>query len=81
LYKNTNTMVATCGFDSHGVARQADKGFNCRVDAQNGIWGFCPTTVINAWDCGLAGFCVDEDDCTDGCGPLKDRLDITTFTW
>jgi hypothetical protein len=73
--------MATCGFDSRGVPREGGNGFDCRVDARNGIWGFCPTTVINAWDCGLAGFCVDKEDCTDGCGPLKDRVDITTFTW
>lgn len=73
---------ATCGF-ADGDAnspRTADPGFNCRVDTRNALWGFCPTTVISAIDCGLAGFCEDEHDCTDGCG-LEDRPDITTFTW
>jgi hypothetical protein len=81
LYGYTEVMVATCGFDSRGTARVAAPDYDCRVDARNGIWGFCPSSVINAWDCGLAGYCVDQHDCSDGCGPLKDRDDITTFTW
>jgi hypothetical protein len=74
-------MTATCGYGSLGRPRAAAPDFDCRVDAQNGIWGFCPRTVIDAWDCGIPGYCVDQHGCTDGCGPLKDRSDIATYTW
>ena len=47
---------------------------------KNGLWGFCPTTVISASDCGLAGNCVDSHACTAGCG-IKNVASITTFTW
>ncbi|TXC06583.1 hypothetical protein FocTR4_00010510, partial [Fusarium oxysporum f. sp. cubense] len=59
--------------------RTADSGFNCRVDTRNGLWGFCPTTVLTASDCGLAGSCVDRHDCSDGCG-MTGSKDLTTFT-
>lgn len=48
-------MTATCGYGSLGRPRAAAPDFDCRVDAQNGIWGFCPRTVIDAWDCGIPG--------------------------
>ncbi|KAL1843093.1 hypothetical protein VTJ49DRAFT_3040 [Mycothermus thermophilus] len=49
-----------------------------RVDTLNGLWGFCPTTVIAAADCGLAGSCVDSFSCSGGCGFTDQPL--TTFT-
>lgn len=61
--------------------RTADPGFDCRVDAKNGLWGFCPTTVSFPEDCGLAGVCLDSHSCTEGCGRLTRRTDITTFSW
>lgn len=73
---------STCGFDG-GVAslfRTAAPGFDCRFDTAHGLWGFCPTTVISATDCGLAGNCVDSNTCTDGCG-MTGVAGITTFTW
>jgi hypothetical protein len=59
--------------------RTANSGYECRVDLLNDLWGFCPTTVIAATDCGLAGACVDSFDCSKGCGFTKAPL--TTFTW
>jgi len=74
--------VSTCGFGSGRAdrPRTADPGFDCRVDTKNAIWGFCPTTVIAASDCGLAGACVDSHGCSTGCGIHSDPS-ITTFTW
>ena len=46
-----------------GLLRVAKPGFDCRVDAQRGLWGFCPTRVIYASDCGLAGYCFDNFSC------------------
>lgn len=75
--------ITTCGYvDGDAQSpRTADPGYGCRVDTANGLWGFCPTSVISAKDCGLAGMCVDEHSCTAGCGRLSDRSDITTFSW
>ncbi|KAK3305271.1 uncharacterized protein B0T15DRAFT_396679 [Chaetomium strumarium] len=58
--------------------RTANSGYECRVDLLNDLWGFCPTTVIAATDCGLAGACVDSFDCSKGCGLTNAPL--TTFT-
>ncbi|KAF2258300.1 hypothetical protein CC78DRAFT_438583, partial [Lojkania enalia] len=63
------------------LSRTAGIGWACRFDTANGLWGFCPQTVSAARDCGLAGYCVDKDACTGGCGRLSDMSDITTFTW
>jgi hypothetical protein len=74
--------ASTCGFlDGRAdQARTANPGFDCRVDTKNAIWGFCPTTVVVASDCGLAGACVDSHGCSTGCG-IRSVSTITTFTW
>ncbi|KAK3401524.1 hypothetical protein B0T20DRAFT_116423 [Sordaria brevicollis] len=58
--------------------RTANPGFDCRIDLSAKLWGFCPTTVIAASDCGLAGSCVDNHACSKGCGFTNQ--DLTTFT-
>ncbi|KAK4664152.1 uncharacterized protein QC763_0082960 [Podospora pseudopauciseta] len=58
--------------------RTANNGFDCRVDLIHDLWGFCPTTVISATDCGLAGSCVDKHGCSKGWGFTNAAL--TTFT-
>jgi hypothetical protein len=75
--------VTTCGYGNGDPKdpRTADPGYGCRVDTANGLWGFCPTSVISAKDCGLAGMCMDSHSCTSGCGKLLDRADVTTFSW
>ena len=60
--------------------RSADFGQACRVDTENALWGFCPETVIQASDCGLAGACSDLYGCSSVCG-LIDKTAITTFSW
>lgn len=75
------TTANICGYDARGNARTAMPSVDCRVDTANGLWAFCPETVVAAYDCGMAGYCIDEHDCRYGCGPLKDRPGITTFTW
>ncbi|KAH6288729.1 hypothetical protein HBI39_214580 [Parastagonospora nodorum] len=74
--------IDTCGYSEGDPKnpRTADPGFDCRVDAKNGLWGFCPTTVALPVDCGLAGVCVDSHSCTKGCGRLTRRTDITTVS-
>ncbi|KAF5674938.1 hypothetical protein FHETE_2689 [Fusarium heterosporum] len=76
-----STELSTCGYlnGDPSKERTADSGFNCRVDTKNGLWGFCPTTVLTASDCGLAGGCIDSHACSDGCG-MTDSKDLTTFT-
>lgn len=76
------TDMTTCGYlngDPKKI-RTANSGFNCRVDTLRGIWGFCPTTVIAATDCGFAVACIDSKSCSDGCGQL-DNTKLTTWTW
>lgn len=80
--RQITTEDSTCGYANGDPdqARTADPGFNCRVDTKNALWGFCPTTVISASDCGLAGACVDSKNCKTGCG-ISGVSSITTFTW
>lgn len=76
------TEMSTCGYQNGDPKRirTANPGFDCRVDTMNGLWGFCPVTVIAATDCGLAGSCVDHASCSSGCGKT-DNTKLTTFTW
>lgn len=77
------TEMSTCGYENGNptLIRTANSGYDCRVDTARALWGFCPTTVISASDCGLAGYCVDTGSCSDGCGSLSGVSTITTFTW
>lgn len=76
------TEMSTCGYENGDPKklRTANPGFDCRVDTMNGLWGFCPVTVIAATDCGLAGSCVDQGSCSSGCGKTA-NTELTTFTW
>lgn len=80
--RQITAQVSTCGYANgdRTKPRTANSGFDCRVDTKNGLWGFCPTTVITASDCGLAGNCVDANACSGGCG-IFGTPGITTFTW
>ena len=71
-----------CGYLNGDPAKPREAGFGaaCRVDTKNALWGFCPETVIEASDCGLAGACFDPHACRSVCGIL-DATDITTFSW
>lgn len=75
--------VSTCGYEDGDPSKSwgAPPGYACRVDTANGLWGFCPTTVIAATDCGLGGYCFDQSSCTSGCGVLSGISSITTWTW
>ncbi|RKU44131.1 hypothetical protein DL546_004194 [Coniochaeta pulveracea] len=70
LPRNTPATMFTCGYFDGNPTRTL-----------NGLWGFCPTTVIAATDCGLGGYCFDSHSCTSGCGSLRDKPGITTWTW
>ncbi|AEO59311.1 hypothetical protein MYCTH_2307514 [Thermothelomyces thermophilus ATCC 42464] len=59
--------------------RTAEPGFDIRIDLLHGLFGFCPTTVIAATDCGLGGACIDSFACSKGCGLTGDP--VTTWTW
>ncbi|KAL7946420.1 hypothetical protein V8C42DRAFT_320571 [Trichoderma barbatum] len=78
---DVQTEMSTCGYQNGDPKkfRTANPGFNCRVDTRNGLWGFCPVTVIAATDCGLAGSCVDKGSCSSGCGKTANAK-LTTFT-
>ncbi|PTB62600.1 hypothetical protein BBK36DRAFT_1172362 [Trichoderma citrinoviride] len=78
---DVQTEMSTCGYQNGdpNKFRTANPGFDCRVDTANGLWGFCPVTVVAATDCGLAGSCVDQGSCSDGCGKT-DNPRLTTFT-
>jgi hypothetical protein len=82
LAKRVTSELSTCGYYDGDPTkpRTANSGFDCRVDTLHGLWGFCPTTVIVATDCGLAGNCVDSHACSTGCGIANSAI-ITTFTW
>ncbi|KAL7908164.1 hypothetical protein GGI35DRAFT_55381 [Trichoderma velutinum] len=75
------TEMSTCGYENGDAKkiRTANAGFDCRVDTMNGLWGFCPVTVIAATDCGLAGSCIDHGSCSSGCGKTANTK-LTTFT-
>jgi hypothetical protein len=79
--RQATSYQSTCGFETGNPdkPRTAEPGFDCRTDTINGLWGFCPTTVISATDCGLAGNCVDSFTRTSGCG-IFGNTKITTFT-
>jgi len=83
--RQATTAFSTCGYvDGDPLKpRIAPQGFNCRVDTLNGLWGFCPTTIRAATDCGLGGFCFDAGPCSTGCGraSLINNPKITTWTW
>lgn len=83
--REVKTAFSTCGYLNGDPALSwvAGQGFNCRVDIAQGVWGFCPTSVVAASDCGLGGFCFDAGPCSKGCGraSLKDNPKVTTWTW
>lgn len=76
------TELSTCGYfqGDPSLPRTANSGFNCRVDAANGLWGFCPTSVRVASDCGLAAACFDNGKCSKGCGILR-NTGLATLKW
>jgi hypothetical protein len=80
--RQVTSFESTCGYNTGNPdePRTANSGFDCRIDTLHALWGFCPTTVISATDCGLAGNCVDSYSCTSGCG-IFGTPSITTFTW
>ncbi|KAH8913059.1 hypothetical protein BR93DRAFT_974466 [Coniochaeta sp. PMI_546] len=79
--KRIVTEMSTCGYlnGDPSLPRTANTGFNCRVDTSHGLWGFCPTTVISAVDCGLGGACIDSYACSKGCG-YTNNPSMTTWT-
>ncbi|KAB5540253.1 hypothetical protein GE09DRAFT_1225711 [Coniochaeta sp. 2T2.1] len=81
IEKRIVTELSTCGYLNGDPtnSRTANPGFNCRIDTSHGIWGFCPTTVISAVDCGLGGACIDLHSCSDGCG-ITNNPSITTWS-
>lgn len=82
IEKRVVTEISTCGYltGDPSKPRTANSGFDCREDTANSLWGFCPTTVISATDCGLAAACIDSFACSTGCG-YTDNPSLTTFTW
>lgn len=79
---DTVVTISTCGFLTGDPTkpRTAEVGYACRVDTENALWGFCPESVIQASDCGLAGACQDSHGCESICG-IFGVADITTVSW
>ncbi|EFX06076.1 hypothetical protein CMQ_4145 [Grosmannia clavigera kw1407] len=79
--RDSTTELSTCGYLNGNIdsPRTAQPGFDCRIDTAHGIWGFCPTTVISATDCGLAAACKDSGTCTSICR-FNTNTALTTFT-
>ena len=76
------TDFSTCGYRNGDPSqiRTANSGYDCRVYTDDALWGFCPTTVLAASDCGFAGSCLDTHACNSGCGILGNPS-VTTVTW
>jgi hypothetical protein len=83
--RDAGSGSSTCGFLNGDPSKPwiAPKGFNCRVDTLNGIWGFCPVTVVAETDCGFGAYCFDNGPCSTGCGraSLRNNPRVTTWTW
>lgn len=80
--RQQTAYISTCGYldGDSDKSRTPDPGFDCRVDTVNDLWGFCPTTVISASDCGLAAKCIDAFACSSGCGIPK-VAGLATLAW
>lgn len=78
----TASYVWTCGYLDGDIdePRTAQAGYNCRIDTADSLWGFCPTSVRSASDCGLAAACQDSGSCSDVC-QYNTNTALTTFTW
>lgn len=74
--------IKTCGYANGNTSdpRTAGPGYDCRVDIESGLWGFCPTALAAVSDCNLAGFCQDSAACSIGCG-LESRTNVASVTW
>ncbi len=59
--------------------RTANSGFDIRVDLANGAWGFCGSN--NPDQCDMAGTCVDNYSCSNGCGFGNGNTVLKTWTW
>ncbi|OHE95268.1 hypothetical protein CORC01_09413 [Colletotrichum orchidophilum] len=79
--RQVTSILTVCGYYEGDPikSRTADPGYGCREDIDRGLWGFCPTTVMLAKDCGLAGNCVDSHYCSLGCGKTG-ITGLTTFS-
>ncbi|KAI1856017.1 hypothetical protein JX265_011914 [Neoarthrinium moseri] len=75
------TDAATCGYANGDPSkvRTANSGYDCRIDTVQALWGFCPTSVSSASDCGLAAACSDQHACSGICGKTGVTR-LTTFT-
>jgi hypothetical protein len=77
--------ASTCGYLDGDPSKPwvAPKGFSCRLDGINSIWGVCSVGVQFEANCGLGAYCFDDGPCSDGCGPtsLRNNLKVTTRTW
>ncbi|KAI1483229.1 hypothetical protein F4774DRAFT_427611 [Daldinia eschscholtzii] len=78
--RDLTTQMSTCGYQDGdpSKSRTAEPDYDCRIDTANRLWGFCPTTVAFARDCGLAGACVDGAGCSGTCG-FEDIMSISTI--
>ncbi|UNI14363.1 hypothetical protein JDV02_000998 [Purpureocillium takamizusanense] len=75
----SQSSAIACGFRDGNPSEPLipDPGFDCRIDAIQGIWGVCATSIVDTVRCFLPGSCVDDHGCKDACDAV-DRPDLTT---
>lgn len=83
--KTTTTSIdvmSICGYENgdRNKMRTVNPGSKCQLDTWNTLWGFCPTTITIATQCGFAGACIDQGSCSSGCRKTGMPL-LTTIIW
>ncbi|KAK1971469.1 hypothetical protein LY78DRAFT_666068 [Colletotrichum sublineola] len=75
--------LTTCGYSSGNptLPITALKGFQCRVDAEKGLWGLCNSAVQEVSDCNFPGYCFDTHTCEKGCGKTDQGSSVIATTW
>lgn len=83
LRRQFDMDLTTCGYSNGNptLPITAVKGFQCRIDIENGLWGFCSADVQAASDCSFVGQCFDTHTCERGCGKTDGSSGIISTTW
>ncbi|KAK4246318.1 hypothetical protein C7999DRAFT_33286 [Corynascus novoguineensis] len=76
------TRLSTIYYSGDGERlRTADPGSDIRLDVVNGLFGWCRTAIREATDCGFRGGCVDNYDCSKGCGLTDAAYTCSNAKW
>ncbi|KDN63546.1 hypothetical protein CSUB01_08913 [Colletotrichum sublineola] len=82
LRRQLKMDLTTCGYSSGNptLPITALKGFQCRVDAEKGLWGLCNSAVQEVSDCNFPGYCFDTHTCEKGCGKTDQGSSVIATT-